>query len=191
MTSGVGEHTISHNMDALVNKASFGMGNRMSLLLYPIAAFLRNKPNACILIVGPRTEDDIYWARSLGISNVRGLDLFSYSPWVDIGDIHETSYADNEFDAVILGWVISYSSQPALLVEECKRITKVGGYLAFGIESNPDQRRSGNYSPPRVNALNSSKDIAKLVGQPIAFIHDPQVSEPTDNAVVFQINHSE
>ena len=186
-SGGIGQYTVEHNLLALDKRAGFGVGGRMSLLLYPLTALLRNSKDAKVLIVGPRTEDDIYWARALGIKNVRGLDLFSYSPWIDIGDIHRTDYQDQEFDAVILGWVISYSSEPNVLVEECKRIIKGGGYLGFGIESNPEMRRTGKFSPPRVNMLNSSADISLLVRSPIVFIHDPELSVPTDNAVIFQL----
>lgn len=186
-TDSVGRYTIEHNLQALNHRAGFGTGGRMSLLLYPLAAAMRGRDDAKVLIVGPRTEDDIYWARALGLSNVRGFDLFSYSPWIDIGDIHQTNYADGEFDAVILGWVISYSQQPEHLVAECKRIVKRGGYLGFGIEGNPEHRQTGIYKPPRVNALNSGADIARLVNEPITFIHDPALEVPTDNAVIFQL----
>ncbi|WP_280154585.1 methyltransferase domain-containing protein [Piscinibacter sp. XHJ-5] len=185
-TSGVGAHTIDHNLMALDTRAGFGMANRMSLLLYPTAAALRNRRDARVLIVGPRTEDDIYWAKSLGMRNVRGLDLFSYSDMIDVGDMHKTEYPAAHFDAVILGWVVSYSSEPERLIAECKRIVKPGGYIGFGIESNPEHRRTGQYKPPRVNGLNSGKDIASLVGLPIMFIHDPELDVPTDNAVIFQ-----
>jgi SAM-dependent methyltransferase len=186
-SGGIGQYTVEHNLLALNKRAGFGVGGRMSLLLYPLAALLRRSKEPKVLIVGPRTEDDIYWAFALGIKNVRGLDLFSYSPWIDIGDIHKTDYQDQEFDAVILGWVISYSAEPIALIEECKRIIKRGGYLGFGIESNPEMRRTGKFLPPRVNMLNSSADISLLVRSPIVFIYDPELSESTDNAVIFQL----
>lgn len=185
-TSAVGEHTVDHNLIALESRAGFGMANRMSLLLYPIAAALRNRPDARVLIVGPRTEDDIFWAKSLGLRNVRGLDLFSYSDMIDVGDMHSTDYPSGHFDAVILGWVVSYSVEPARLIAECKRIAKPGGYIGFGIESNPEHRRTGQFKPPRVNSLNSAKDIAQLVDLPIMFIHDPELETSSDNAVVFR-----
>ena len=75
----IGESTVKHNLDAFKNDAVFGMSNRMSLLLYPVAAFLRWEAGARILIVGPRTEDDIFMAKALGIYDVTALDLFSYS----------------------------------------------------------------------------------------------------------------
>jgi SAM-dependent methyltransferase len=189
-SGGVGRHTVEHNLKALDERAGFGMGNRMALLLYPLAAALRGREDAKVLIVGPRTEDDLFWARALGIANVRGFDLFSYSPWIDIGDIHKTSYADLEFDAVILGWVISYSEQPERMVAECKRILKPGGYLGFGIESNPELRATGKFNPPRANSLNSAADIAAIVNEPTLFIHDPELGTSTDNAVIFRLHRS-
>lgn len=187
MTEGVGKHTVEHNMGALAGRAAFGMGNRMSILLYPLAAALREADNPRVLIVGPRTEDDLFLAKSLGMGNVRGLDLFSYSEMIDIGDMHATSYPSASFDAVVLGWVISYSTAPERLAQECKRILKPGGYLAFGIESTPEYRGGGPLRPPRVNALNSGADIAKVVDLPIIFLHDPELDRPTDNGVVFRL----
>ena len=186
MTDGVGKYTIEHNMGALAGRAAFGMGNRMSILLYPLAAALRDTEDPRVLIVGPRTEDDLFLAKSLGMRNVRGLDLFSYSEMIDIGDMHQTSYPSASFDAVVLGWVISYSTAPQRLVEECKRILKPGGYLAFGIESNTEFRRTRVFHPPRVNPLNSGADIAEIVKLPIVFLHDPHLDRPTDNGVLFQ-----
>jgi len=186
MSDGVGEFTIAHNVGGLSNFGAFGMGNRMAILLYPLAAALRDIDDPHVLIVGPRTEDDLFLAQALGIRNVRGLDLFSYSKRIDVGDMHQTDYPSESFDAVVLGWVISYSTDPARLVEECKRILKPGGYLAFGIESNPEHRRTGLYKPPRVNSLNSAADIALVVDLPITFLHDPQLDRATDNGVLFQ-----
>ena len=187
MSGAVGAQTLTHNMAALKGRAAFGMSNRMALLLYPIAAALRLRSDPQVLIVGPRTEDDIFWARSLGLRHTRGLDLFSYSKLIDVGDMHSTSFQSGQFDAVILGWVISYSSEPDRMVRECKRIIKPGGYIGFGIESNPDVRRTGEFKQPRMNSLNSGKDIAALVDLPVVFIHDPEVDVPTDNAVVLQM----
>jgi SAM-dependent methyltransferase len=183
----VGKDTIEQNMGALRNRAAYGMGNRMALLLYPLAALVRDIDHPKVLIVGPRTEDDIFWARSLGMLDARGLDLFTYSPLIDIGDMHATNYANSEFDALILGWVVSYSSAPEVLLQECQRILKPGGYLGLGIESNPELRITGVLKPPRANLLNSARDIAALTAAEIVFIHDPQLDVPTDNAVILKL----
>src|SRR6202012_5952842 len=96
-----------------------------------------------VLIVGPRTEDDILWAKSLGLFNTDGLDLFSYSPYIKVGDIHKSGIPDASYDAVLLGWMLSYSSDPELVVAECLRILKPGGYLGIGIESDALQDVEG------------------------------------------------
>lgn len=183
----IGEKAIDYNLEALNNRAAYGMGNRMGLLLYPLAALLHDNKQAKVLIVGPRTEDDIFWARSLGMLDTRGLDLFSYSSMIDIGDMHATNYVAAEFDAVILGWVVSYSSSPNVMLQECQRILKPGGYLGFGIESNPEQRATGVVKPPRANNLNSAREIAQLTTANVVFIHDPQLEIPTDNAVILKV----
>jgi len=141
MDKAVGEKTISHNLSAFDCNAVFGMARRMSLLLFPTAAVFKDRLNEVkVLVVGPRTEDDIFWARSLGMFNTIGLDLFSYSPLIQVGDIHDSGIPDRSYDAVLLGWMISYSSNPRRVVDECLRILKPGGLLGIGIESNSRQK---------------------------------------------------
>jgi SAM-dependent methyltransferase len=186
-SAAVGADTLRHNLSAFAHNAVFGMGRRMSLLLFPVAALLKDRgPAARVLIVGPRTEDDILWARSIGLVNTTGLDLFTYSGLVGLGDIHRTDFPDDSFDAVLLGWMISYSTEPEGVVRECRRILKPGGFLGIGIESNPSQRTLG-IQPPRVNALNSARELIALVNAPVAFTNDPYEDVLHDCAVVFKI----
>ncbi len=186
----VGQNTVEHNLSAFNHDAVFGMAKRMSLLLYPIAAFLRGYDGANLLIVGPRSEDDIFWAKSLGIKNTKGLDLFSYSDFIQIGDIHSTDFADNSFDAILLGWMISYSSNPNKVIQECKRLIKPNGYLGIGIESNPAQKDTGIF-PPRVNFLNSSQDLIDLVNEEVVFTYDLKLDVPYECAVILKINKNQ
>jgi SAM-dependent methyltransferase len=189
-SDGVHAIAIPHNLGAFKGKglAAFGMANRMKLLLYPVATIREQEGSTGeVLIVGPRTEDDLLLARGLGMKNVRGLDLLSYSKHIDLGDIHKTDYADDQFDAVILGWVLAYSSDPAAIIAECKRIVRPGGLLAFGVESNLDIRLKPEARVGRPNPINSAQDVVDLVKEPIVFIHDPQVDHSTSNAVVFRV----
>ena len=185
-SNDVGKTTIEHNLSAFNSDAVFGMAKRMSLLLYPIAAFFRISDNASLLIVGPRSEDDIFWAKSLGISNTLGLDLFSYSDLIKLGDIHNTDLPNNSFDAILLGWMISYSSDPFKVINECKRLLKPGGYLGIGIESDPTQKYKG-IAPPRVNHLNSSEDLIELVNEEVVLVYDPKLDIPHECAVILKI----
>jgi SAM-dependent methyltransferase len=188
VSGAVGGDTINHNFTALSrgDSAAFGMAKRMSLLLYPTAAILKDRlETARVLIVGPRTEDDIFWAKSLGLWNTEGFDLFSYSKHIKVGDIHASGLPSGSYDAVLLGWMISYSTDPAAVVAECRRILKPGGLLGIGIESNPLQRTEG-IQPPRVNSLNSTADLVELVKAPVAFSNEPFEDVLYDCAVVFK-----
>lgn len=187
MDEAVGGDTLSHNLNAFGSASVFGMGKRMSLLLYPVATLLKDElGTARILIVGPRTEDDIFWAKSLGLYNTNGMDLFSYSRHIRIGDIHNSGIADNSYDAVLLGWMISYSKNPDRVIAECKRIIRTGGYLGIGIESDATQKIRG-VVPPRMNSLNSVDDLVAAVAEPLMFHNRPYKDVTHDCGTVFKV----
>lgn len=167
-SSTIGDQTIDHNLSAFESDAAFGCGGRMGLLLHPVIAYNSlstiDRSKLKILMVGCRTEDDIFWMKSYGFEQTIGFDLFSYSKHVLIGDIHQTDFQDATFDVVILGWMISYTKDPATVVKECRRILKTGGLLGIGLEHNPKQNDLEiiNNETVRVNTLNSTSDIITL-----------------------------
>lgn len=163
-STDIGEMTVRHNLDAFLSDAAFGCGGRMALLIYPLVAYHHfyrvRRDELNILVVGPRTEDDIFWLRAYGFLGTTGLDLFSYSDSIRLGDIHQTDIPSQSIDAVLLGWMISYSKDPEGVVKECRRILKPGGLLGIGIEHHPGPI---DPSSPRVNRLNSLHDLEELV----------------------------
>jgi SAM-dependent methyltransferase len=165
----IGETTVKHNLTAFdMPRAAFGCGGRMELLIYPIVSYFRkNRASIRILVVGCRSEDDIFWLKSYGFSDTYGLDLFSYSKHILIGDIHNTDFADKTYDVVLLGWMISYTKDPGLVFKECKRILKDDGLLGVGLDHNPKQAAEG-IKAPRVNTLNSTADIKKMLDASIS-----------------------
>ena len=56
-----------------------------------------------LLVIGPRYEPELLMAVGLGWNKdgVRGLDTFSYSPVVDVGDMHQLPYGDASFSSLI------------------------------------------------------------------------------------------
>lgn len=175
------EVVVTYN--ATFHDAAFGCGGRMKLLLYPLVAFLFPNYNKKLLIVGPRTEDDIIWAKALGFHSVRGLDLFSYSPWIDVGDMHATNYSDGEFDAIVLAWTLPYTSHPEKMISEMKRILKVGGILGLAWHYEPDED-SFVHDKIRQNKLNSKDEIVKLMGGDLKMILSPS-SRTSHYKVIF------
>jgi SAM-dependent methyltransferase len=122
---------VMHNM-----KSIWGVNNRMNLLTYPLAVIETLTADAKILVIGPRNENDLLSLVGLGFKreNVVGLDLISYSPHITLGDMHAIPFPDANFDAVICGWTISYSTNPRRAADEMVRVTKPGGVMAIGVE---------------------------------------------------------
>lgn len=123
--------TVLHNLKGLRS-----CDNRMLDILMPLIACESFRPNGSTLIIGPRNEHDLVLYASLGgaWSKVKGVDLISYSPKIDLGDMHCLPYESSLFDAVICGWTLSYSRHPQKAVDEMMRVLKPGGMVALGVE---------------------------------------------------------
>lgn len=146
VSSGVVENTVEHNLRQLGTGAAFSRpwGLLGPLLGIDRVAFRRHETR--VLIVGPRTENEIllYMSHGFGPGNVRGLDLMSYSPWVDVGDMHAMPYADNSFDVVLFSWVLGYSSNQKRAVAEAVRVARPGGFVGIGEEFEPKSSEEHN-----------------------------------------------
>jgi SAM-dependent methyltransferase len=89
-----------------------------------------------LLVIGPRYETELLIARSLGFrpSGLRGLDTHSYSPLIDVGDMHAMPYGDRSFSNIICGWTLSYSVRPEVACAEMARVLAPGGYLILSVQ---------------------------------------------------------
>jgi SAM-dependent methyltransferase len=140
-------------------------GNRSSLLVHPLSAvhISRSSPVLCI---GPRSEGELLNLKGFGFRNVRGLDLITYSPWIDLGDMHAMPYADNAFGILVMGWVLAYSHSPGKAAQEAVRITRNGGLIAVGVEARPETAaelaKAGGYEVCDIKRLESVAEILKL-----------------------------
>ncbi len=107
----------------------------MSLL-----AAIPDCPRDSLLIIGPRYEPELLMAHGLGWApgTVRGLDTFSYSPLVDVGDMHDMPYADASLSAIVCGWTLSYSTRPEVAAAEMERVLAPGGYLIVSMQKVAD-----------------------------------------------------
>lgn len=136
--TAVAEMTIRHNYKGMLDLAV----GRSLALIRPLMAVDRvnlRLTEIQVLCVGPRTEGELLnlWAHGFRWKSIRGLDLISYSPRIDLGDMHEMPYAANRWDVVLLGWVLAYSNDPPRAAREVVRVAKPGALVAVGIEYNP------------------------------------------------------
>ena len=132
-------NVIEYNVEGL--KSMWAL-NRPALLINPLSScsyIMVRRQDLDVLTVGPRTEAEIFALLAAGFNSakIRGLDLISYSPFVDVGDMHDMPYQDNSFDVVILGWVLAYSTDNAKAVGEVLRVARPGAFIAVGCEYNP------------------------------------------------------
>lgn len=159
--------TIMNNLKGLEH-----YNGRTDSLIKPLSTIELINEHSRLLIIGPRNEHDLYSAIGNGFSRdkIRGLDLISYSPMIDLGDMHETPYSDDSFDAVVVGWTLSYSRQPRRFAQEMVRIVRDGGLVAIGVEystlSDDDSIALSGYSIHEGEYLekriNSTSEILQL-----------------------------
>jgi len=196
----------SHNLKSL-----YGANNRMNLLLFPLAIIETLGRDARILVIGPRNENDLFTLVGLGfkLKNLRGLDLISYSPYIVLGDMHAIPFADSDFDAVVCGWTLSYSTEPQRAAKEMARVLRPGGVLAIGVEYSTmgpeDERQLIGYEIQEFEKIgrriNSTAQIKSLFGESVNtvyFEHDAPlkishsasglVESVSNVAMVFSLN---
>src|SRR5690606_26436775 len=130
-------------------------------------------PDAQVLSIGPRAEGELLNLAAHGFewSKIRGLDLISYSPRIDLGDMHNIPYSDASFDVVIAGWVLAYSERPAVAAQEMARVTRPGGLVAVGVEYSPlseeDVIKMMGYLPGANRRIGSCEEILALFGDTV------------------------
>jgi SAM-dependent methyltransferase len=160
------DHTISHNLKAL---GLFGL-TRMDKLIKPISVLENVSKDAKILVIGPRNEDDILNLIGSGFKskNIIGLDLISYSPFIEVGDMHNMRFADSFFDVIICGWTLSYSNEPQKFAKELLRVVKSNGVIGIGVEysvmteAEMISHTGYNLNTNNFDRINSSDEILKL-----------------------------
>jgi SAM-dependent methyltransferase len=169
------DNTIFHNLMGLV----YASGTRVLSLIHPLTAIESlDRRTAKVLCVGPRTEGELFLLLGLGFNktNIKALDLISYSPWVDLGDMHDMPYRENSFDLIILGWVIAYSHTPELAAKNIIRVSKPGAVIAISVEYSTDEMEQqfiidAGYKAGNPLRIRKTDDILKHFGQAVDTIY--------------------
>ena len=133
------ENVVKYNIEGVTGMWSL---NRPSILINPLACsqyINRHLGSLEVLSIGPRTEAEIFALIAAGFNpkRVRGMDIISYSPFIDLGDMHDMPYEDDSFDVIFLGWVLAYSTDNKLAVSEVLRVARPNAFIAVGCEYNP------------------------------------------------------
>ncbi len=171
--------------------------DRILKLIMPLSVIDGMGPQTKVLAIGCRYEADLLYLAAYGFSseNIRGFDLFSYSPWVDLGNMHAMQYADNSWDAILCGWTIAYSSEPELAAREMIRVLRPGGVVAISIsyypEAGDEHLRKDDQRFGRLRENRTADAMLALFGanvDQVYFRHDPADKSRTGSCLaVFSI----
>jgi SAM-dependent methyltransferase len=177
------EVTVDHNLKSIAAR-----NDRMLRLIGPLAAIESLGRDARILVIGPRNEWDLMLLAKHGYRNVVGLDLISYSPLVELGDMHELASAlpSDHFDAVLCGWTLSYSATPETVARQIIEVVKDGGFVGVAVEYGLDdpaldeawQRADGyviqdrSRLPRRVNSVDALLELFGPAVDRVFWNHD-------------------
>lgn len=138
-----GENTLEYNFKKI--KHSIFFHDRVLNLIRPLLSLekvIRDKPFNKILSIGPRSESELFLLLAHGFrwKNITALDLFSYTPKFDVGDMHEMPYKNNSFDIIISGWCLGYSENFKLALQEKIRVIKDSGIIVIGHGYKPEKK---------------------------------------------------
>ena len=182
-TGAVAADTVSHNMKGMRDLAVVRSLN----LVRPLSVLEDLQPDADVLVVGPRTEGEllVFLAHGFDRAHLRAVDLTTYSPWVDLGDMHDLPYDDASFDCVVAGWVLAYSDDKRKAIAELVRVTRPGGYVALGVEwastTNEEYRRELGYLPGSEERMGSADEVLALFDGPVSVAFRQDV-DPSNRA---------
>jgi hypothetical protein len=165
------QNTIEHNMRGVGELSA----PRSHILIRPVCSVgwvARHSLDLKVLSIGPRVEGEIYNIIGHGFrkKNITAVDLFSYSPLIGVGDMHNMQFEDSSFDIVICGWVLGYSNDRTTAAREILRVAKPGGLISIGnaytARDPQEQSKKVNmsYEIGSAEVLNSLSQIEAIFG---------------------------
>jgi Methyltransferase domain len=114
--------------------------------------------NARVLNIGPRNEMEVLLLRLYGFSaeNITAIDLFTYSPAIQVMDMHQLAFADDSFDLTYSAYTLRYSDDVERACCEIVRCTRHGGVVAASFVTDVE--------PPLVGAARGAGEREAVIG---------------------------
>ena len=131
----VAKDVVDYNIESMRQNLGLDRVDRLIGPLLSIDTIRKNIADLDILTIGPRTEAELFTLLGLGFAadRIRGLDLISYNPLVDLGDMHDMPYDADRFDVIVVGWTLTYSKDVRRVCDEIVRVARPGATVAIGI----------------------------------------------------------
>ena len=189
--SNVAHNTVGYNIEGAITAAALDRPAVMVNVVTSIERVWKNLSNLDVLSIGPRSEIEIFALLAAGFdaARIKALDLFSYSPYVQMGDMHAMPYPDNSFDVVFVGWVLSYSRDQAQAAREILRVCRNRTIVVLAGDYSDDTRDRSTFKNDTTH-MQSTAQLLKLfeghVGKTY-FQHEPEQPEIGMVMTVFEI----
>ncbi len=187
----IATNTLEYNLQGAMAASALDRPQIMFGVVCGIERVNRHRATMDVLSVGPRSEIEIFGMLGAGFSmdRIKAVDLFSYSTYVDIGDMHCLPYPDASFDIIFLGWVLSYSRDQQAVAKEIMRVARDRAIIVLAGDYSDDSRNR----PVFENTTSHMQSVAQLLGlfdghvQNVYFRHDPSPPEVAMVMTVFDI----
>jgi hypothetical protein len=191
ITEGVAHNTVEYNIEGAISAPDLDRPSIMFDVVKGIERINKKIDQLDVLTIGPRSEIEIFAMIAAGfdLGRIKALDLFSYSPYVDVGDMHKTPYAGNSFDVIFLGWVLSYSKDQLSVARELIRIARDRCVIVLAGDYSDDKRDHPTFKNETTH-MQSCDQLLALFGDragKVYFRHDPELPAVAMVMVVFEI----
>jgi SAM-dependent methyltransferase len=175
----VAHHAVQHNLEGAKSAPDLDRPSIVVNVVSSLEQVWKNIKNLDVLSIGPRSEIEIFGLLAAGFSEtrIRALDLFSYSPYVEIGNMHAMPYADGTFDVVVLGWVLGYSTNPAAAAKEVVRVCRDGAIVAVAADYAGEKVGISKFKNEETRIANVEQILSYFGGHVdyVYFRHDPEL----------------
>jgi SAM-dependent methyltransferase len=155
----------------------------------------RQEPREPRRAIGPRSEIEIFglWSAGFSRDRIKGLDLFSYSPFIDVGDMHAMPYPDNSFDVVILSEVLPYSKDQSAAVREVLRLCRNKAVVAVATSTPGENNGRATFKGEATDNQDTSQILGLFDGhvKTVYFRHEAAPPEIMLVMAVFEIAKSQ
>lgn len=191
--SSIAHNTLEYNLSAFEPGNAPHMDRPLALMhaILLIERVARNKEQLSVLTIGPRSEYEILALHAAGFAKdkTRGLDLFSYSPFIDVGDMHALPYANGKFDVILLSFALCYSKNQGVVAGEIMRVARDRAIIAIGDEYKDESSGQNRQNVFRNEAtyVNSCDHILDLFRGRVKAVFVRHGPEPPDYSAVITV----
>jgi SAM-dependent methyltransferase len=123
---------LDYNLDRTLSR-TIATGRAVENLLPALVLPLRNVALEKLLVVGPRTVQELYlcWLYGYSWKNISAIDLYSTNPKIAVMNMEAMTFEDATFDAIVSSNTLTYAKDLGGCFREIARVLRPGGRLAF------------------------------------------------------------